>query len=259
MLATGTAPAIASSSTTDTTDIWWANPAGSENGWGIQFVQNNATVFATMFVYGPDGQPTWYVATLVPPTVGSFVWQGDLYTTTGSWLGTVPYNPASFTVRKVGTMTWILSTISSGTLTYTVDGVAVMKSLVRQTLASENVAGSYYGGLVYKSVGCNPVSAAGAHSDYASLTVTKNAAVVTILEQLNTGGSCTYSGTYAQTGRMGEIDGGFFSCTDGTSGNFAAFEIEVSISALAGRFTASNQVCSTIEGRFGGVRSTPYQ
>ena len=74
----------ATSKTTDQSDIWWVH---TESGWGIQFVQNDNTIFATLFVYGPDGQPTWYSATL--GYQGSLTWSGTLYKTTGPWFGTV--------------------------------------------------------------------------------------------------------------------------------------------------------------------------
>ncbi len=41
------------------TDLWW-NP--QENGWGMNVVQQGETAFITLFVYGPDDKPTWYVA-----------------------------------------------------------------------------------------------------------------------------------------------------------------------------------------------------
>src|ERR1051325_2487186 len=53
------AAAIAASFSTDQSDLWWANPPGSENGWGFQLVQRNFAIFATLFVYGPTGTPTW--------------------------------------------------------------------------------------------------------------------------------------------------------------------------------------------------------
>src|SRR5437899_12652131 len=91
-------PATAASYSTDQSDIWWADPPSSENGWGIQFVQRGSTIFATIFVYGPTGgAPTWYVATMGPTPPGSLVWSGDLYTTTGPWFGAVPYNSGLFT------------------------------------------------------------------------------------------------------------------------------------------------------------------
>ena len=99
------APAIAASSSTDQSDLWYI-PA--ESGWGMQLVQRNGTIFATLFVYGPNGAPTWYVATMNP--IGAFQWSGDLYATTGPWFGTEPFNPANVVATKVGTMTWTART-----------------------------------------------------------------------------------------------------------------------------------------------------
>jgi hypothetical protein len=82
-------PAVSASFSTDNSDLWWADPAGSENGWGFQLVQRNSTIFATIFVYGPASSPTWYVSTMAP-SAAPFQWTGDLYTTTGPWFGTVP-------------------------------------------------------------------------------------------------------------------------------------------------------------------------
>jgi len=47
-------PALASTHSTDYTDLWYL-PA--ESGWGVNVVQQNDIVFATFFVYGPDGTP----------------------------------------------------------------------------------------------------------------------------------------------------------------------------------------------------------
>jgi hypothetical protein len=54
-------PAQGASYSTDQSDLWWIP---SESGWGIQFVQRNSTIFATMFVYDPSGAPTWYTAAM---------------------------------------------------------------------------------------------------------------------------------------------------------------------------------------------------
>src|SRR5438874_11791280 len=94
----GAAPNRASAKTTDQSDLWWIP---TESGWGIQFVQEETTIFATMFVYGPDGNPTWYVATM--DYVGFLTWTGKLYATTGPWFGTIPFNPNTVTVTAVGT------------------------------------------------------------------------------------------------------------------------------------------------------------
>ena len=36
--------------------LWWANPAGSESGWGINFAHQGDTIFATWFTYDLTGK-----------------------------------------------------------------------------------------------------------------------------------------------------------------------------------------------------------
>ncbi len=124
------APASATSYSTDQSDLWWNQ---SESGWGIQFVHRGNLIFATMFVYDPSHVPIWYGGTLYP-TGASFTWSGSNYVTSGPWFGNVPFDPMQVGSRIVGTMTWTATSTSSGTLTYTVDGVSVTKLLTRQTL-----------------------------------------------------------------------------------------------------------------------------
>ncbi|HET9765154.1 MAG TPA: hypothetical protein VFR50_16645, partial [Casimicrobiaceae bacterium] len=69
---------LAASYSFDNSDLWWADPPFSESGWGIEFVQRDSVIFATMFVYDATGAPTWYVATMDPIAPGSTVWSGDL-------------------------------------------------------------------------------------------------------------------------------------------------------------------------------------
>ncbi|HSS27803.1 MAG TPA: hypothetical protein VLL50_07585, partial [Usitatibacter sp.] len=56
----------------------------------MQLVQRDNTIFATLFVYGQNNQPTWYVSTMQHSA--SLTWTGPLYATTGPWFGTVPFN-----------------------------------------------------------------------------------------------------------------------------------------------------------------------
>src|SRR2546421_1498098 len=67
---------------TDFSDLWWIP---SESGWGIQFVQQHNVIFGTTFIYGPGGQPIWYVATM--PWVGPGAFSGALYVTQGPYFG----------------------------------------------------------------------------------------------------------------------------------------------------------------------------
>jgi hypothetical protein len=89
------APASATSYSTDQSDLWYI-PA--ESGWGIQLVQRDNIIFATLFVYDAARNPVWYVGTLNPAGPG-LAWSGSIYLTTGSYFGAMPYNPALFTGR----------------------------------------------------------------------------------------------------------------------------------------------------------------
>ena len=79
--------------------LWW-NP--TESGWGIQFVQQANTIFATMFVYDAANSPVWYTATLTP--AGANVFRGDLHVTRGPWFGGT-FSSSAVGYRVVGTMT----------------------------------------------------------------------------------------------------------------------------------------------------------
>src|SRR5205085_6615179 len=46
---------------TDASDLWYASPAESESGWGVNVSQQGNVLFLTMFVYGSGSQPTWLV------------------------------------------------------------------------------------------------------------------------------------------------------------------------------------------------------
>ena len=134
------APVAKTNVTTDVTDLWWPD---AEPGWGIQLVQNRAVVFATLYVYGPTGSPTFYVATLENPPGGTTgVWTGTLYATTGPWFGGA-FNPAAVIETAVGTMTFALTGIGIGTLEYTVGATSVSKTVNRQPLRFEDNAGTY--------------------------------------------------------------------------------------------------------------------
>ena len=107
-------------------DLWW-NPA--ETGWGINIAQQGTIVFATLFTYDATGRDLWLVGSrLERQPNGSF--SGPLYRTTGPvfnaspWTGAVPV--------EVGTMTIAFSNGNTGTLTYNVNGVQVVKTITRQ-------------------------------------------------------------------------------------------------------------------------------
>jgi len=112
-------------------DLWW-NP--DESGWGINLTHQGDTVFATLFTYGADRRGTWFVMSNGERVAGTRRYSGTLYRTTGPAFDARPWS--TVTNVAVGTMSVEFSDGNRGTLTYTVDGVRVVKSIVRLEFAS---------------------------------------------------------------------------------------------------------------------------
>jgi hypothetical protein len=246
-------PARSASYSTDQSDLWWI-PA--ESGWGIQFVQRSNLIFATMFVYDPSGNPTWYVAVMV---ANGLTWTGDLYSTRGPWFGNVPFSPAAVQETKAGSMSWSPSKVNAGTLTYTVNGTEVTKELQRQFIAVDDFSGDYGGNLHQVNSGCSDPNQNGTSDLLTALAVRQSGTAVTFAtadENLNV---CRYEGPLSQAGQMACFTGAFM-CTDGTQGSFNFCEIQVNPSGITARFTkhaAAPAGCMT-SGWFGGGRGTTF-
>jgi hypothetical protein len=159
--------------------------------------------------------------------------------------------------RIVGAMTWAATSTTTGTLTYTVDGVSVTKLLTRQTLVYDDYSGTFQGAIHRAASGCtNPMNnttdelAAGLFIQQADTAMT-----VSTSDALGT--MCTYSGTLSQAGQMGSIDG-TYSCNTGDGGNFNIFELQVGVSGISGRFAQSSNLTACLSnGWFGAMRNLP--
>lgn len=203
--------------TIDVSDIWW-NP--NESGWGMQLVQSNGFVFAALFVYGTANEAVWYTGDL--NNTGGLNWSGGLYATTGPYFGTVPFNPGLVTLNQVGTMTIALTTPEQGSVTYTVNGIAVTKSIIRQTLQVQDVSGTY-SGINNQVQACGGLGAPNG-------TFENQAQVATFIQDaagnvtINIGGNlCTEVGTYTQEGKFGRIQGTFTWVGGAQVGTFVFF------------------------------------
>ena len=253
-----TSHAVAIAFTTDQSDTYWADPPGSEDGWGLQLVQRGSTVAAAIYVYAPSTAATFYVAALAP-TATQFQWSGDLYASTGPWFGTDPFNPANVTRTKVGTMTWTAPFVKGGTLSYTVNGVMVTKNMIRFTFANQDYSGHFGGGLHSDVTGCANPAFNGTVENIGVLNVSQNGQAITLQAFPASGGSCSYPGTLTQYGQMGAVSGSYV-CTDGESGTFQLFEMQVNITGVTGRFSATATTppgCHST-GWFGGLRVTTF-
>ena len=114
------------------TALWW-NPA--ESGWGLNTTHQGNILFATLFTYAADGQPLWLVASsLAGDPYSAYSYSGPLYRTNGPAFHQVPWSPIGF--AQVGNMNVAYQSPGTAVLTYTLDGVTVVKNVERQVYAA---------------------------------------------------------------------------------------------------------------------------
>jgi hypothetical protein len=129
----GSALANFDASAAQFTGLWW-DP--DEPGWGVGVFHYRNAVFAVLFVYGADRQPTWFVTVLREsfpmanaPGATYRQFDGPLFETRGTaWFA------PGFTLtqaRQAGTMQLVFPSASTASLTYSVDGTSVTKALRR--------------------------------------------------------------------------------------------------------------------------------
>ena len=125
--------------TTNYQDLWWAAPAGSEAGWGINLAHESDTIFATWYTFDHDHTPMWLVSTLTKNGPSSY--SGDLIRlTSGPPFNAVPFapigSPGGATGTFVGGATLNFSDGNTGTFSYTVGALAQSKNITREVFAS---------------------------------------------------------------------------------------------------------------------------
>jgi len=211
----------------DVSDLWW-DP--NESGWGVNLAQQDNMVFATMFVYGPDGRPRWYSASTmngVQATATALTsFYGKLFESTGPRQpGT--FNPSEVARREVGNIAFETHGDNSADLSYSVDGVLVSKKVQRLTTKGTNATGEYVG---YRSArGCG-TAADPLSNDPATIRVLQSGSQFTMSSTvLNE--TCTYVGTPEQRGRITGVKGTFSCSAQTPPGTQAAGCVEPAIAA----------------------------
>ena|SRR5882757_3310008 len=148
-------------------------------------------------------------------------------------------------------MTWQKSSGDPGTLTYSVNGVNVTKSLTRQPIRNDDYTGSCTVGLHLVATACSDPSKNGTTDGADTMNFTQNGTTVSAtLAALG----CTYSGTYSQSGQFGTISGSY-SCTNGDVGTFNTTNMIVTPVGMVMRVSSlsTSRACQST-GQIGGVR-----
>jgi hypothetical protein len=116
-------------------DLWYAAPAESESGWGVNITQQGDVLFATWFTYDASGRGMWVVGPRLE-RAGAGTYAGPLYRTTGPAFSANPWNPSAVVATQVGNATFTFTGSNSGTFAYSVGAVTQSKSIVRQVYDS---------------------------------------------------------------------------------------------------------------------------
>jgi serine protease len=110
--------------------LWWASPAGSESGWGINLAHQGDIIFATWFTYDTTGKAWWL--SMTASRTGPNSYAGDLLTTRGPAFSATPFDPNAVTHATVGHATLAFTDANTAQFSYTVNGVAQVKTLTRE-------------------------------------------------------------------------------------------------------------------------------
>jgi serine protease len=111
--------------------LWWAAPAASESGWGINFANQGSTIFATWFTYDTTGKAWWLSMTANKTSSNPDTYGGQLTATQGPPFSAVPFGPVTY--ATVGSAMLTFSDLNRGNFNYVVNGTAQSKAITRQT------------------------------------------------------------------------------------------------------------------------------
>lgn len=235
-------------------DLWW-NP--QESGWGLNVVQQDEIAFVTMFVYGPDGKPTWYVASdarvIAYGAGGQPHFQGALYKTEGPWHGGA-FDPTKVKRTVVGQVT--LETLARDRMRvhYSAEGVNnQVKEVVRLTWQAPVVAATYAAQFILRQSFPGEVPY-GTRVFQAEVLMHFDAGQAFMRVDDHLGVRCEYRGPFAQTGKLAKVTG-TFTCNGGDSleGTFEITDFEVSAHGVTG-FLRTFAPTTNAFGRFAAVR-----
>ena len=235
-------------------DLWLK---ADEPGWGVNVVQQSETAFVTLFVYGPDGKPTWYVASdaqvIAYSQPGSYpLFRGTLYKTEGSWLGG-PWQADNAKVIPAGEVQLEVLAKDRMRVHYTADGVSGAKEVRRFSFAQPvdlaNFVTQFY---LRQAIGGQPYGYLYLQAEtLVHFNADTGQGFMRVDDQI--GRRCEYRGPYQQAGKLIRFAGDF-TCNagDALAGTFEVSDLEVTANGVTGYLRATS-ASHTQYGRFAGL------
>lgn len=232
-------------------DLWW-NP--QESGWGVNVVQQLETAFVTLFVYAPDGSPTWYVAPDARIThYGSAgpLFTGTLYRTRGPWHGG-PFDPRQVQATAVGQLDLEVMGRDRMRVHYSAEGVTMVKEVARQTWDQPLVGANYVAQFVLRQFPAGGGAPIGGR-DYPGDVLVHFDAGQGFMRVDDPLRRCEYRGPYEQAGKLTRF-AGTYTCSSGdaATGTFEVTDLEFSANGFTGYLRTWAQDVNQ-HGRIGGV------
>jgi serine protease len=127
---------------TNYTDLWWASPAGSEAGWGVNLTHQGDNIFISWFTFDHDGTPMWLVATAAKTAPNTYVATQLFRLTSGPAFNAVPFPPLGSPggptgpLAGVGTAQLVFSSGNAADFSYVVSGVSQTKAITREVFVT---------------------------------------------------------------------------------------------------------------------------
>lgn len=237
----------------------------AEPGWGVFVKQSGTFQFLAFFIYGPNGQPTWYTAQLTDNGDGTRLnYTGPLFATTGTYYAS-PWQ--GYMATQVGTATFQGSAVPEdyfhATLTYTVNGVTVTKAIQRQTLTPFDMSGTYSGSVAGTVSSCTNTAnnvGVGARFNLTVAQVGDTSATLTFnfVDTAHSGMVCTLSGPLTHYGGLYTMTAAQYSCTGAGFSPGGIVAASVSLLTLSAEGVEGKLIATTTSGctqaiRFGAV------
>ena len=237
----------------------WQTEGGTESGWGINFAQTGDFIFATFYIYGPNGAPVWYTAQLWRTSGDTF--SGPVYSVTGTWFGAplfVPVPPGN--VVPVGDATFTATNSHRGSLRYRIDTITVNKNIERFTTVGLSVNDVYIGGVAGTRSGSCPSDTGATFTQTMQFRVTQTVANVVRIEfsgadSTNIGQLvCVMQGNATQYGNTLYIPGAAYQCADGISTTAEIESVRLLDDGIEAHWRASLGGSCVQQGRLAGVK-----